>query len=68
MLTCPIFESDRIITFAITDISQDNTKLLEQLKSRFKRKINWNKNQSKVLSADTISVLRVIDWSNFSRK
>ena len=61
MLTCPIFESDRRITFPITDISQDNAKPLGQVKSRFKRKINWNKNQSKVFSADTISVLRVID-------
>ena len=61
MLTCLIFESDKRITFAITDIFQDNTKLLGQVKSRLKRKINWNKNQSKVFSADTISVLIVID-------
>ena len=43
-------------TFAITDTrlyvpvvtssTQDNTKLLEQLKSGFKRAINWNKYQS----------------------
>ena len=45
-------------TFAITDTklyvpvvtlsSQDNVKLLDQLKSGFKRTINWNKYQSKV--------------------
>ena len=45
-------------TFAITDIklyvpvvtlsNQDNAKLLQQLKSSFKRTINWNKYQSKV--------------------
>ena len=45
-------------TFAITDIkfyvpvvtlsTQDNAKLLPQLKSGFKRNINWNKYQSKV--------------------
>ena len=44
-------------TFSITDTklyvpvvtlsTQDNTKLLEQLKSGFKRTINWNKYQSK---------------------
>ena len=44
--------------FAVTDTklyvpvvtlpSQDNTKLLQQLKSSFKRTINWNKYQSKV--------------------
>ena len=28
--------------------TQDNAKLLHQLKSGFKRKINWNKYQSKV--------------------
>ena len=45
-------------TFAMTDIklyvplialsTQDNEKLFEQLKSGFKRTINWNKYQSKV--------------------
>ena len=45
-------------TFAITDTklnalvvnlsTQDNAKLLEQLKSGFKRTIHWNKYQSKV--------------------
>ena len=44
-------------TFTITDTklyvpvvtlsTQDNAKLLEQLKSGFKRTINWNKYQSK---------------------
>ena len=46
-------------TFAITDpklyvpvvtlLTQDNTKLHEQLRSGFKRTINWNKYQPKVL-------------------
>ena len=46
------------ITFAITDTkrcvqvinlsTQDNAKLLQQLKSGFKRTINWNKYQSKL--------------------
>ena len=45
-------------TFTITDTkhyvpvvtlsTQDNTKLLQQLKSGFKRTINWNKYQSQV--------------------
>ena len=45
-------------TFAITDTklyvpfvtlsTQDNAKLLHQLKSGFKRTIKWNKHQSKV--------------------
>ena len=44
--------------FAITDtklcfpvvtlLTQDNAKLLQQLKSSFKRTINWNKYQSKL--------------------
>ena len=32
----------------VTLSTQDNAKLLEQLKSGFKRKINWNKYQSKI--------------------
>ena len=46
----------KVTTFAITDTklyvpvvtlsTQDNAKLLQQLKSDFKRKINWNKYQS----------------------
>ena len=50
--------ADRDTTFSITNTklyfpvvtlsTQDSTKLLEQLKSGFKRTINWNKYQSKV--------------------
>ena len=46
-------------TYSVTDTKlyvpvvtlspQDNVKLLEQLKSGFKRTINWNKYQTKVL-------------------
>ena len=32
----------------VTLLSQENAKLLQQLKSGFKRKINWNKYESKV--------------------
>ena len=49
--------ANQAITFAINDTklffiivtlsTQDHAKLLQQLKSRFKRAINWNKYQSK---------------------
>ena len=58
MLNCVIFEVDKATTFAITDtklyapvvtlLTEDNTKLLQQLKSGFKHSINCNKYQSKV--------------------
>ena len=52
-------EGDRVATFTITDTTlyvpvvnlltpQDNTKLLQQLKSGFKVKTNWNKFQTKL--------------------
>ena len=54
--TCIITNSTGAGRFAITDIklyvpvvtlsTQNNTKLLQQLKSGFKRTINWNKYQS----------------------
>ena len=56
--TCVITDSAGAGTFAIRDTklyvsvvtlsSRDNTKLLEQLKSGFKRIINQNKYQSKI--------------------
>ena len=55
--TCVITNSDGARTFAITDTKlyvpvvtlsiQENTKFLQQLKSGFKRVINWNKYLSK---------------------
>ena len=57
-INCVISEGDRVTTCAITQTklyvpvvtlsTQDNTKLLQQLKSGFKRGINWNKYQLKV--------------------
>ena len=54
-----ISEGDKVKNFTITDTklyvlvvtlsTQDNRKLLQQLKSGFKRTINWNKHQSKVI-------------------
>ena len=56
---CIISSSTGKSKFAITDTNlyalavtlsfQDNAKLLEQLKSGFKRTMNWNKYQSKVI-------------------
>ena len=50
---CVLSNDTKATTFAITDTkfyvlvvtpsTQDNAKLLQQLKSGFKRKINWNK-------------------------
>ena len=38
----------KLYVLVVTLSTQDNAKLLEQLKSGFKRTINWNKYQSKV--------------------
>ena len=55
---CVISNDTKRTTFAITDTklcvpvvtlsTHNNAKLLQQLKSSFKRTINWNKFQSKV--------------------
>ena len=56
--TCVLSNDAKATTFAVTDTTlyvpivtlstQDNVKLLQQLKSGFKRTISWNKYQSKV--------------------
>ena len=56
--TCVITNSTGAVKFAITDTklyvpvvtlsTQDNAKLLQQLKSGFKRTINWSKYQPKI--------------------
>ena len=53
-----IWQYNQLPKFVITDIKlyvpvvtslpQENLQLLDQLKSGFKRKINWNKYQSKI--------------------
>ena len=58
--TCVITNSTGAGTFKITDkklyvplitlSTQDNSKLLQQLKSSFKRVINWNKYLSQLLA------------------
>ena len=55
---CVISSATGKTIFAITDVKlyvpivtlsiQDNAKLLEQLRSNFKRTVNWNKYQSKI--------------------
>ena len=57
---CVIWEIERATTFAMTSAklyvpivtlpTQDNSNLLQQCKSGFKRTINWNKYQSKKLT------------------
>ena len=44
---CSISDT-KLHVLLVTLSTQDNAKLLEQLKSGFKRKINWNKYQSKI--------------------
>ena len=45
--TFPITDTKLYVPVVILS-TQDNAKLLEQLKSDFKRTINWNKFQTKV--------------------
>ena len=69
--------ANQAATFAINDTeldvpvvtlsTQDYSKLLQQLKSGFKRTINWNKNQSKVTTqAQSKYFFRLFSWSKFS--
>ena len=41
-----------VVTFS----TEGNVKLLKQLESGFKRKINWNKNQSKLTDKHKIDI------------
>ena len=69
-------ESNSVITFAIADTkpyvlavylsTQDNSKLLKQLKSGFKFTVNWNKFQSKVTTETRNQYLDYLIWSKFS--
>ena len=72
--TCVITESNGAGTFAITDTklyvpvvtlsTQENSKLLQQLKSGFKRVINWNKYLSKPeLLAQNTNLNHLVDPS-----
>ena len=50
----------------ITLSTQDNQKLLQQLKSGFKSTINWNIYQSKFISKSIRSKFRSPNWSKLS--
>ena len=52
---------------AVTLSTQDNAKLLQQLKSGFKRTINWKKYQSKVTIQTPKSYLYYLIDPSFSR-
>ena len=45
--TFPITDT-KLFVQVVTLATQDNAKMLEQLKSGYKRTINWNKYQSKI--------------------
>ena len=72
-----ICNGDRATSFAITDTkicipvmtlsTQDNTKLLQKLKSGFKRTINWNKRQSKVSTQEQNQYLDYLVDPSFQR-
>ena len=47
--------------------TQDNAKLLQQLKSGFKRTINGNKFQSRYKNICTKQIFKSFSWSKFSR-
>ena len=74
--TCAITYSTVAEGFAITDaklyvpvvtlFTQDKAKLLQQLKSGFKRTTNWNKYQSDPKSICTRLVLKSPSWSKFA--
>ena len=63
--------ADQETIFSITDTklyvsvvtlsTQDNAKLLEQLKSVFKRTANWNKYQSKISTERQKTIFRLLN-------
>ena len=46
--TFSITDTNKVLVPVVTLSTQDKAKLLQQLKSGFKRTINWNKYQTKV--------------------
>ena len=74
---CVITNSTDAGKFAITETklyvpvvtlsTQDNARLLQQLKSGFKRTINGNKYQSRYKNNCTKQIFISFSWSNFSR-
>ena len=74
---CAIYEANRATTFTmisaklhasvVTLSTPDNTKLLQQLKSVFKWKVNWNKYQSKKLTKRQNQYLDFLISPSFQR-
>ena len=74
-VNCAITNSTGAATFTITDTklyfplvtlsTQDNIKLLQQFKSRFKRTMNWNEYQSKVSTQTHNQYLDYLIHSSF---
>ena len=56
----------KIYVEVVTLSTKDNEKLLEQLKSGFKRTTNWDRYESKI-ERKTKLVVRLLNWSKFSR-
>ena len=50
MATAVVTAVAKLYVPVVNSSTQDNAKLLKQLKSGFKRTINWNKYQSKILT------------------
>ena len=87
-LTCVICEKNRATAFgtayskaddpAVTLLTLDNTKILYQLKSSYRRRINENKNsivktqkyekkpKKTSINASRNTILRLLIWSKFS--
>ena len=71
---CVLSNNTKATAFAVTDTklyvpvvtlsTQDNAKLLQQLKSGFKRTINWKKYQSKGTIQSAKHIFRLPNWSN----
>ena len=61
-----IVDSTKLYVPVVTLSTQDNAKILQQIKSGFKRTINWNKHQSKISTErqnQYLVWLIQIDWS-----
>ena len=79
MLNCFIIAGaidNQVPTFTITDkklhdpvitLSNDNVRLLQKLKTGFKRTTNSNKHQAKTSELGTKPMFRLLDWSKFSK-
>ena len=55
----------KLYILVVTLSTEDNAKLLEQLKSAFKRTISWNKYQTKVSTAKVNWYLDILSYPSF---